>query len=63
MKIIRDSISVLCLYIINIKSKNKVDHCDNDVGLTSIPKYPTWIRRMKSLLYRDEAYALISRIV
>ncbi len=43
----------MCLYIINMKRKSKVDHCGNKVGLTS---KPTCIRRMKSLLYMDEAY-------
>ncbi len=50
------------LYILHIKRKSKVDHYGNEVGMMSIPKWPTWIRRMKSLLYMDEAYALISSI-
>ncbi len=29
---------VMCLYVINIKRKSKVDHCGNEVGLTSKPK-------------------------
>ncbi len=56
-----DSIWCNIFYIINIKMKSKVDYCGNEVGLMSIPK-STYVRRMKNLLYRDEAYALISQI-
>ncbi len=38
MGMIINSFGVMCLYIINIKRKSKVDHCGNEVGLTSIPK-------------------------
>ncbi len=48
------------MYIIDIRRKSKVDRCGNQEGLTSKPKQHTWIRTMKSLLYRNEAYALIS---
>ncbi len=50
----------MCLYIINIKMKRKVDHCGNEVGLKSITKITYLDQKDETLLYMDEAYALIS---
>ncbi len=40
------------LFIINIKSKGKVDHWGKGIGLTSVPKKLTMISRIKSMLYQ-----------
>ncbi len=55
----------MCLYIINIKRKSKVDHCGNEVGLMSISELPTCLDKKdeKSVIHEWGLMAIVTVLV